>query len=256
MKSQAVILASLVVVAGVSCGDDEPDSASAGDGHEQEEIVVFAASSLTSAFEELGMVFEADNPGGDVKFNFLASSDLATQIEQGAPADVFASADEPNMDRISDADLAAGEPEVFVHNKLEVIVPPDNPGDVQGLQDLADDELVVSLCNEECPAGRYSLEIFDNAGIDVEADSLESEVKAVVTRVSLGEADAGIAYVTDAKAAAGEVQGVPIGDDVNVLASYSIVALQDSSEAAQAFVDLVLSDEGESVMQEYGFLPR
>lgn len=220
------------------------------------EITVFAASSLTSAFEELGDAYEGEHRGVDVKFNFLSSSDLAAQIEQGAPADVFASADQPNMERVTDAGVASEDAQVFVHNKLEIIVPPDNPAGVRGLSDLAKDDLVVSLCNEECPAGRYAFEIFDNAGINVKPDSLEQEVKAVVARVSLGEADAGIAYVTDTQAAQGEVTGVSIPDDVNVLATYPIVALRDAPRPAQDFVDFVLSDKGQSVLMEYGFLPR
>jgi molybdate transport system substrate-binding protein len=247
----SLLLAAIAVVL-TSCSDAD-DTAGASP---REVITVFAASSLTDAFEELGRAFEEDNRSADVKFNFLSSSDLAAQIEQGSPADVFASADVSNMERVMDAGLAQGDPEVFAHNKLEIIVPPDNPADVRGLEDLSQDDLVVSLCNEECPAGRYALEILNNAGVNVEADSFESEVKAVVTRVSLGEADAGIAYVTDTQAAGGEVVGVAIPDDLNVEATYPIVAFHDSPGAAQEFVELVLSEEGQSILMEYGFLPK
>jgi molybdate transport system substrate-binding protein len=218
------------------------------------EIDIFAASSLTGAFEEIGELFEEEHPNARVRFNFLASSDLAAQIEQGAPAHVFASADDTNMQRVVDAGVADGDPQVFARNKLEIIVPADNPGDVSALEDLARQDLIISLCNEECPAGRYALEIFDSAGIDVEADSLESEVKAVVTRVALGEADAGIAYVTDTKAAGGDVRGIAIPDDMNVTATYPIVALRDAPTAAGEFVDFVLGDNGQSVLAKFGFL--
>jgi molybdate transport system substrate-binding protein len=245
-------LVTALVVVLTSCSDADGTAGAS----PRDVITIFAASSLTDPFEELGRAFEEDNPSVDVKFNFLSSSDLAAQIEQGSPADVFASADVPNMERVTDAGLAQGDSEVFAHNKLEIIVPPDNPADVRGLEDLSQDDLVVSLCNEECPAGRYALEIFDNAGVNIEADSFESEVKAVVTRVSLGEADAGIAYVTDTQAAEGEVVGVAIPDDLNVEATYPIVAFQDSPGAAQEFVELVLSEEGQSILMEYGFLPK
>jgi molybdate transport system substrate-binding protein len=255
MTIRALVACTVVVLLLPGCGgnDDESGGGAAG-GHEQ--ITVFAASSLTSAFEDLGERFEADDRNVDVTFNFLSSSDLAAQIEQGSPADVFASADETNMERVQDGDFGGGDPAIFAHNKLEVIVPPDNPGGVNSVTDLARDDLVVSLCNDECPAGRYALEIFDNAGIDVKPDSLETEVKGVVTRVALGEADAGIAYVTDTKAAGGDVDSVPIPEDVNVIATYPIVALKDSSEAGQRFVALVLSDQGQAVLEEYGFLPK
>jgi molybdate transport system substrate-binding protein len=255
MKIRALIACAAVALLLPGCGGDDDGSGGAAAGR-REEITVFAASSLTSAFEDLGERFEADDPEVDVKFNFLSSSDLAAQIEQGSPADVFASADETNMERVEDGDFAAGEPEILAHNKLEIIVPPDNPSGVNDLQDLTNDDLVVSLCNEECPAGRYALEIFDNAGIDVEADSLETEVKGVVTRVSLGEADAGIAYMTDTKAADGDVESVTIPDDVNVIARYPIVVLKDSPSSAQRFVDYVLSANGQGILEEYGFLPK
>jgi molybdate transport system substrate-binding protein len=253
MKVRAVIVGAVVALILPGCGDEESGGAAAGG---RDEVTVFAASSLTSAFEDLGRRLEAEDPGVDVKFNFLSSSDLAAQIEQGSPADVFASADETNMQRVQDGDFAGDDPAIFAHNKLEVIVPPDNPGAVNSVKDLARDDLVVSLCNEECPAGRYALEMFDNAGIDVRADSLETEVKGVVTRVSLGEADAGIAYATDTTAAGGDVDGIPIPDDVNVIATYPIVALKDSPETARRFVDLVLSEQGQAVLGEYGFLPK
>lgn len=220
------------------------------------ELTVFAAGSLTDAFTDIKDLYEEQHPGVDVTLNFLASSDLATQIEQGAPADVFASADESNMQRVVDAGLTARGPKVFAHNKLEIIVPIGNPGNVGSLRDLEDEYLMLAICAEECPAGRYAREIIERAGLEVEPDSLEAEVKAVVTRVELGEADAGIVYVTDVLTAGDDVAGVEIPDEDNVIATYLLATLSDAPRAADEFVDLALSGEGQRILLEYGFLGR
>jgi molybdate transport system substrate-binding protein len=156
------------------------------------------------------------------------------------------------MDRAVDADLVNGDPRIFARNELEIIVPPGNPGGVGGLSDLTDEDLVVAVCGPECPAGRYALQIFDNAGISVEPDSFESEVRGVVTRVALGEADAGIAYVTDTAAASGDVVGVRIPDDLGVVAEYPMAALSDAG-AADRWIDFVISSEGQQILRRYGF---
>ncbi len=212
-------------------------------------MTVFAAASLTDAFTELG--------GGDpsLRFNFLSSSDLATQIENGARAAVFASADEQNMERVVAAGLTASAPIVFASNEMALIVPPDNPGDVMALEDLTDDDLVVSLCNESCPAGRYAEQVFDAAGLDVKVDSLELDVKAVVGRVSLGEADAGIVYRSDVVAAGDSVRSIAIPAQFNIHAQFLIATLEDAPPQTQSFVDLVLSDEGRALLLGYGFGP-
>jgi molybdate transport system substrate-binding protein len=218
------------------------------------ELVVFAASSLTDPFTEIGQLFEDSHPGVRITLNFLASSDLAAQIEQGAPADVFASADEANMQRVIDAGLVAGPPEAFARNALQIIVPSGNPGEVHSLFDLENPDLVVVLCAEECPAGRYAAEVFDKAGVQVSPDSLEAEVKAVASRVELGEADAAIVYVTDVLAAGDDVEGIEIPARYNVTATYSIARLVEAPEGAQAFIDVVLSPEGRAVLEQHGFL--
>jgi molybdate transport system substrate-binding protein len=248
-SSLALILAALLLSA---CGNDniEPGSSRG------TKLLVFAAASLTEAFQEIGAAFEERNSGVSLDFNFLASSDLAAQIQQGAPADVFASADEPNMQIVVDEGLASGAPQVFAHNKLVIVVPAGNPGSVGSLEDLENPDLVVSVCVEECPAGRYARAIFENAGIDVEPDSLEPEVKAVVTRVETGEADAGVVYATDVLVAGDDVMAIPIADEVNVLPTYSIVALQGSPAAGGELVDFVLSEGGQEILQDHGFLPR
>jgi molybdate transport system substrate-binding protein len=246
-----IIVCTVAIILFTGCGDD-PQAATGND----VELTVFAAASLTDAFGEIGDAYERDNPGTSLRFNFLSSSDLATQIEEGAPADVFASADEPNMQRLVDQDLAGSEPEIFVHNKLAVVVPAGNPGDVQDLDDLENDDLVIALCAEECPAGKYAQEIFGTAGLEVEPDSLEPDVKAVITRVELGEADAGIVYVTDIMAAGDDVAGIDIPEDDNVIAAYPIAVVGDAGAPAQGFVDFVLSESGQEILTGYGFLPK
>lgn len=238
----------MLALAAVACGG-EASSVNAPD----DEVTVFAASSLTDAFTEIGMRFEAEQ-GVSVAFNFLSSSDLASQIEQGAQADVFASADEANMKRVVDSGYGDAEPVVFARNTLEIIVPTGNPAGIRSLADLEDDGLVISLCNDECPAGAYARTIFDRAGVRVEADSLETEVKGVATRVAVGEADAGIVYKTDVEAAGDDVEGIDIPAEVNVVAEYPIAALKPGSAAARDFVGYVVSREGRTVLRKHGFL--
>jgi len=227
---------------------------SANDGtgsNERQTVTVFAAASLTGAFEELAGKFGEANDNVDVEFNFLASSDLAAQIIEGAPADVFASADEANMARIVDEGFAT-RPVAFVENRLAIAVQSGNPEGIESLGDLEDPDLVVALCNEECPAGRYALEVFEAAGINVEPDSLEADVRGVLTRVGLGEADAGLVYVTDI-ATDSDVEGVAIPDEDNVVATYLIVALDGAPPEATEFVDFVQSESGQRILSEYGY---
>jgi molybdate transport system substrate-binding protein len=217
-------------------------------------LTVFAASSLTDVFADLGVAYERRNRGTEVDFVFGSSSELATQLEQGARGELFASADQVSMARAVDAGLVVGRPQVFARNELEIVVPRDNPGGVRELSDLADESLVVTICNPECPAGRYALEVFDTAGIAVTPDSFEAEVKGVVTRVALGEADAGIAYATDTKAASGEVQGIPVPEGVGARAEYPIARLTGENPAADRWIEFVLSPEGQETLRQFGFL--
>jgi len=237
----AALFAIAFAVAACSYGSDSSGSSSPGT------VTVFAAASLTDAFEEIASGFGSVG----VEFNFLASSDLAAQIIAGAPADVFASADEANMARVVDEGLA-GNPLVFAENRLSIAVPAGNPGGIESLSDLDDPDLVVALCNEECPAGRYAIEAFESAGISVEPDSLEADVRGVLTRVGLGEADAGVVYVTDI-AADPDVEGVDIPEEDNVVATYPIVALDDAPEEASEFVNYVRSESGERILTDFGF---
>ncbi|MEO6028050.1 MAG: molybdate ABC transporter substrate-binding protein, partial [Candidatus Binatia bacterium] len=200
-------------------------------------VSVFAAASLTAAFKTAGAAYEASHPGSKVAFNFAGSPTLVQQLREGAPADVFASADEPNMQKLVDAGLVAGTPRIFAQNLLQIVVGKGNPKGIAGLADLTKPGLIVVLCGETVPAGRYALEAFKKAGVTPPAGSRELDVKAVVTKVSLGEADAGIAYVTDVRAAATTVEGVGLPAAQNVTARYPIAALRDAKhpEDARAF---------------------
>jgi molybdate transport system substrate-binding protein len=246
----ALALAALVLA---GCGGDD-DSGGGSGATTPAEIKVFAAASLTAAFTEIGQQFTAANGGTKVTFNFAGSQALATQIQQAAPADVFASADLTNMDKVKDL---VGTPQNFASNQLQIVVEKGNPRNVATVEDLANTDLKVVLAAPDVPAGRYAAEILGKAGVTVKPVSEEDNVKAVVTKVSLGEADAGIVYVTDVTAGGDKVEGVEIPEDLNVLATYPIATVKASKakDQAQAFMDLVLSAEGQQVLKEYGFLP-
>jgi molybdate transport system substrate-binding protein len=254
-RSRTRLAAALAVAAMALAGCGGGDDSGSGSGAPAPgEIKVFAAASLTTAFTELGERFTAANGGTKVTFNFAGSQALATQIQQGAPADVFASADLANMDKVKDL---VGTPRNFASNRLQIVVEQGNPRNVQGLDDLAAGDLKVVLAAPEVPAGRYAAEVLGKAGVSVKPVSEEDNVKAVVTKVSLGEADAGIVYVTDVAASGGKVEGVDIPEDQNVLATYPIATVSESRSPgpARAFVDLVLSAEGQQVLRANGFLP-
>lgn len=240
----------LVALLATACGGTQRSSGSG----RPTELKVFAAASLTAAFIKLGGEFSAAHPGVKVTFNFAGSQALATQIQQGAPADVFASADTANMDKVKNL---VGPPQPFASNLLEIVVARGNPKGVKGLADLARRDLKVVLEAPTVPAGRYARQALDAQHVTVHPVSLEDNVKAVVTKVALGEADAGIVYVSDVKAGGDTVQGVAIPRDQNVPATYPIAVVKASQhpQDAQAFVDLVRSAQGQQVLQSFGFLP-
>jgi len=249
IRLAAALAAMALVLAG--CGGDEPSGGSAAS---PGELRVFAAASLTAAFGKLGERFTAANGGTKVTFNFAGSQALATQIRQGAPADVFASADTTNMDKVKDL---VGTPQSFASNLLQIVVEKGNPKGVKGLDDLARSDLKVVLAAEEVPAGKYAKQVLDQAGVRVQPVSQEDNVKAVVTKVALGEADAGIVYVTDVTAGGDKLEGVDIPTEQNVVATYPMATVKASrnQDQAQAFVDLVRSAEGQGVLESFGFLP-
>jgi molybdate transport system substrate-binding protein len=218
-------------------------------------ITVFAAASLTESFTKIGKDFEAANPGVTVKFNFGGSSALAQQINQGAPADVFASAAPTNMKQVTDTGAITATPVTFVRNTLEIATPAGNPAKITGLADFAKADLKIALCAEQVPCGAAAKKVFDSAGIKAAPDTLEQDVKAVLSKVSLGEVDAALVYRTDVKAAGSKVEGIPFPEAGKAVNDYPIAACAKApnSAGAKAFVDYVRSDKGKAVLTEAGF---
>jgi len=219
------------------------------------EVTVFAAASLTNAFGEIAAVFEAQHPDRRVVVNFAGSQRLAAQILEAAPADVFASADSEQMERIRGAGLLRGRPRTFATNRLVIAVESGNPEKITSLADLSRPGLVVVLAAQEVPAGRYAREVLRKAGVALAPASLETDVRSVVSKVRLGEADAGIVYRSDIVAAGKAVTMIEIPAEQNVTASYPIAVLERDTEAAaaEAFVDLVLSEPGRRILVRFGF---
>lgn len=218
-------------------------------------VTVFAAASLTESFTQLGKDFEAANPGTKVTFNFAGSSALATQINQGAPADVFASAAPANMKTVTDAGNGAGTATTFVRNQLVIAVPKGNPKGIKGLADLKADGLKVALCAEQVPCGAAAKKALTTAGVTITPVTLEQDVKAALSKVKLGEVDAALVYRTDAKSAASDVDGVEFPESASAVNDYPIVVLKNAPNkaAAQSFVAYVLSDKGRTVLTQAGF---
>ncbi|WP_336641154.1 molybdate ABC transporter substrate-binding protein [Microbacterium sp. USHLN272] len=213
------------------------------------EVSVYAAASLAGAFDEIATAFTAEHPDVTVVPVYDGSSTLVTQILEGAPADVFASADEANLDKAGDA---AVDPELFASNTLVIAVPAGNPKGIADLADLAD--VTTVLCAAEVPCGAASTKLLDAAGVTIEAASLEQNVTAVLTKVETGEADAGLVYATDV-IGRDDVEGVVPENADDVVNHYPIAALADAPNpnAAQAFVTFVLSDAGQAILAEFGF---
>lgn len=193
-----------------------------------------------------------------MQLNFGGSSTLAQQIQQGAPADVFASADEVNMQKLVDGQELAGAPQIFARNRLRIAVASGNPHHIAGLADLTKPGLTLALCAPAVPCGRYAAEAFGKAGLALPSASQEIDVKAVLNKVAFGEADAGIVYATDLPGAGGKVEGVDIAESQNVIARYPIAVTKDAAnrDLAAAFVDFVLSAEGQQRLAAAGFLAR
>ncbi len=235
----------------VACGSPAPASSTPA----PRTVTVFAAASLTAAFQAIGSALGRANPRLQAEFNFAGSSALVAQIQQGAPADVFASADQPNMQKLVDGGLVSGSPRVFATNRLQLVVPAGNPKGITRLADLARPGLVVVLCAPAVPCGRYAAQALQKAGVSLVPASQEADVKGVVSKVALGEADAGIVYVTDVNAGGGRVQGIAIPDDQNVVATYPIAVVTPAQvgRGAQAFVDFVLSPQGQRILASFGF---
>jgi molybdate transport system substrate-binding protein len=243
------VLAAALVLSACTTSSTGIDTPVTGD------VTVFAASSLTDAFRQVGD--ELMKAKGDVRFtfNFGSSSTLATQITNGAPADVFASADDANMQKIVDSKLTDGSPKGFASNRLQIAVAVGNPKKIGGLADLARADVVLVLAAPTVPAGKYALEGLTKAGVTAKPLSQEVDVRAVLNKVSLGEADAGIVYVTDVMSAMGRVTGVDIPEQQQVIAHYPIAVVKGSKNAplANRFIDYLVSPNGQNTLAEFGF---
>jgi len=230
-------------------------------------LTVFAAASLTNAFTEIGERFQIDNPGVFITFSFAGSQALRTQIEEGAPADVFAPANNTEMNALVDTNLIARDmPQMFLTNKLVVVLPADNPASITSLEGLANAGIKIILAAEEVPVGKYTREVLKKMNSQFGSDfgqkvianvvSNEDNVRQVLTKIQLGEADAGIVYTSDAVAAP-ELQTLDIPLELNIVATYPIAPLAESNqiELAQAFIAYVLSKDGQATLQKWGFAP-
>ena len=247
-------LAAVAALALAGCGDDTPAASSSPSNSTSAlsgTVNVFAAASLTGTFTQLGKDFEAAHPGVKVTFNFAGSSALAQQINSGAPADVFASAAPKNMDDVTDK----GTPTNFVKNTLEIAVPKGNPGKITGIKDFADKDKKIAICAAQVPCGAAAAKVFTAVGISPQPDSLEQDVKAALTKVSLGEVDAALVYKTDVLSAKDKVEGIEFPESSKAVNEYPIATLTKAPnpDGAKAFVDYVLSDKGKAVLTAAGF---
>jgi molybdate transport system substrate-binding protein len=232
-----------------SSGPSSSASAGAGD------ITVFAAASLKATFTDLGERFEQAHPGTKVAFNFAGSSDLVTQLTQGAPADVFASADTTNMTKAVDGGVVAGDPVNFATNTLTIVTPPGNPKHIASFADLAKPGTSVVVCAPQVPCGSATQKVEKATGVTLSPVSEESAVTDVLGKITSGQADAGLVYVTDAKGAGDKVTAVPFPESSGAVNTYPIAVLKDSKNtaAAREFVDLVVGPDGRKVLGEAGF---
>lgn len=218
-------------------------------------VTVFAAASLTESFTKIGKDFEAANPGAKATFNFAGSSALATQINQGAPADVFASAAPANMKTVTDAGNGEGTATTFVRNQLIIAVPKGNPKSIAGLADLTKPGVKVALCAVQVPCGAAAKKALDAAKVALTPVTLEQDVKSALSKVKLGEVDAALVYRTDAKASPSDVDGVEFPESAGAINDYPIIVLKNAPNkaGAQAFVAFVESDKGKAVLTAAGF---
>jgi molybdate transport system substrate-binding protein len=247
---RAVVLGLALVTA--ACGGG---GSTATAGNPAGTVTVLAASSLTGAFTEVAGAFEARHPGVHVALSFGGSSRLAAQVLDGAPADVFASADRDTMARVSAAGALSGRAVVFATNQLQIVVPAGNPRHIAGLADLTAPTR-VALCRVEVPCGAYAVQAFERAGLSVPQAGMEEDVKAVLAKVQLGEADAGIVYVSDVRAATG-VEGIDLPKEASVSATYPASVLRDAPNpaTARAFVEFLRGAEAQRILAQAGFGP-
>ena len=245
----------LVFWAALACSPGTDDVRPQGGGPEATTLTVSAAASLTDAFQELGVAYQALHPGVEVTLNLGGSAALGAQIREGAPVDVFAAADPKHLDELGPELAAPGE--IFATNRLRIAVPAGNPGAVAGLADLSREELVIGLCAPGVPCGELARDALARAGIVPRPDTEEPNARALLTKVRLGEVDAGLVYVSDVLAGGPEVQGVDVREEWNPEASYAVAALERASDPEEAarFIAFVLSPEAEPILTRHGFGP-
>lgn len=249
-----LVLPVVAVLLASACTGPDPDPAPS-PGALSGDLTVLAAASLTEALTRLEEDFSASHPDVEVVLSFGPSSGLAQQVVSGAPADVFAAASPATMQTVVDAGQVAGEPQVLVRNTLQIAVPPDNPGGVRGLADLADPGRTVALCAPEVPCGAAAEQVFGAAGLTPAPDTLESDVKAALSKVRLGEVDAALVYRTDVVAAGAEVRGIDFPESAEAVNDYPVAVLAEApnSAAAEAFLALLRSPQGRQVLTDAGF---
>lgn len=257
MKKRVVAVAGLTLLLAGCGGGSQPASPPAAAPAESGTLTVLAAASLTETFTALEQRFEADHPGVDVKLNFAGSSDLAQQVVNGAPADVFAAASDATMKTVTDAGLAAGPPTIFATNVLQIATAPGNPKGIATFADLAKPDLKVVVCAPQVPCGAAAERIEKATGVTLSPVSEEADVKSTLGKVTSGDADAGLVYVTDVAAAKGTVQGVSFPEADRATTNYPITVLKDAPQAplAQQFVELVTGDAGRQALEAAGFGP-
>lgn len=258
MKKPGVTAAAVALLLAMvtGCGpSSDPEAGGQGVAGEQTTLMVFAAASLEEPFEEIGAEFEAAREGVTVEFNVTGSSRLVTQIQEGAPADVFASADTANMDKLVASDLDGSEPVDFTSNTLMIAVPAGNPAGITDLASLSDDSLALVTCAPEVPCGAAAATVAASAGVEFAPVSEEQSVTDVLGKVSTGEADAGLVYVTDVRAAGGQVEGVGFPEAAEAANTYPIATVQGAAQAelGQEFIDLVLAETGQEILDAHGF---
>lgn len=257
----AALAAASLLIALAGCGSSSSPSgsssasASGSTGSSSTTLTVFAAASLKNTFTTLGQQFEAAHAGTKVTLNFGGSADLVTQLQQGAPADVFASADTKNMDKATAAHLVSGAPVTFASNTLEIAVPPANPAKITTFSDLAKPGVKLVVCAPEVPCGSAAQKIETATKTTLKPVSEENAVTDVLSKVQTGEADAGLVYVTDVKGAAGKVKGVTFPESKDAVNTYPIASLTASKnpDLAKQFADLVTGPDGQQVLAAAGF---
>ncbi len=253
MKRLWLVLVALVGLVATACGGgttQAPPSA------EPRTLTVFAAASLTESFTEIGKLFDTENPGVTTKFNFGASSDLAQQIVNGGPADAFASASPATMKTVTDAGKAEGTPQTFVTNELEIATQPGNPKGIKTFADLANPALKVVVCAPQVPCGAATVKVEQATGVDIQPVSEEPDVKSTLGKVTTGNADAGLVYVTDVIAAKDTVTGVPFPEAKQALNDYPIAAIKGAPQAELAgkFIEFVRGEQATKIFEAQGFV--